>query len=586
MGTFPHAAPRVGILGCLAALVVFACLIGVGANTADAQELFVTNRSANSVTVYPRTAFGNLGPLRTIFGISTGLNGPMGVAQDVVHGELFVANNFGVSISVYPLGANGNVAPLRTISGLTFNPIGLAVDLVHDELFVVGAGTVRVYSRTASGDVPLRTVLGPFTQLNQASGIALDLIHDEMVIANAAGNIITTFPRTANGNVTPLRVIQGPNTGLNFVNGVALDLVNDEIFALSRSSSAVTVYPRTATGNVSPSRIIQGNNTGLNLPAGISLDLVDDELVVANTVGGLGQGSVTVYRRGASGNTFPLRTLFGQPTGLNFPDGVTLAAIPPLSAAVLPLSRSHQIGTFLTAFATIINSASFPAQQCFVALPANAPLGLGPFVIQTTDPTTNALTGTPNTPANIAGGEALQTFVFGFTPTAVIPETSLAMNFLCDNTVPAPFVAGVSELTLVTAATPVPDTIALIATVSGDGVVRIASASNTQVFAVGTSNVGAAGTIVVSADTGGTVLPVTLTVCETNSVGACLAPPASSVTVSYAAGSARSFGFFAAAHGSIVFDPAVNRVFVRLKESATLRGATSAAICTQPNTGC
>jgi hypothetical protein len=322
------------------------------------------------------------------------------------------------------------------------------------------------------------------------------------------------------------------------------------------------------------------------VPAGLSLDLVDNELVVANTAGGFGLGSVTVYPRGASGNTFPLRTLFGQPTGLNIPEGVTLTAIPPLSAAVLPLSRSHQIGTFLTAFATIINSASFPAQQCFVALPANAPAGLGPFVFQTTDPTTNAVTGTPNTPANIAGGGALQTFVFGFTPTAVIPETNLAMNFLCDNTLPAPFVAGVNELTLVTAGTPVPDTIALITTVSGDGVVRIASASGTQVFAVGTSNVGAAGTIVVSADTGGAVLPVTLTVCETNNLGTCLAPPAPSVTVSYAAGSARSFGFFAAAAGSIVFDPGVNRIFVRLKEGGTLRGATSAAICTQPNTGC
>ena len=324
----------------------------------------------------------------------------------------------------------------------------------------------------------------------------------------------------------------------------------------------------------------------MNSPGGLSLDLVDDELVVANTVGGLGLGSVTVYPRGASGNTFPLRALFGQPTGLNIPEGVTLTAIPPLSAAVLPLSRSHQIGTLLTAFATIINSASFPAQQCFVALPANAPLGLGPFVFQTTDPTTNAVTGTPNTPANIAGGGALQTFVFGFTPTAVIPETDLAMNFLCDNTVPAPFVVGVSELTLVTAATPVPDTIALITTVSADGVVRIASASDTQVFAIGASNVGAAGTIVVSADTGGIALPVTLSVCETNSLGACLAPPAPSVAISYAAGSARSFGFFAAAHGSIVFSPAVNRVFVRLKEGTTLRGATSAAICTKPNAGC
>jgi len=363
MGTFRHAAPRVGILACFAGMLALACVIGSSTNMVEAQELFVTNRSSNSVTVYPRTVFGSFGPIRAISGVSTGLNGPFGIAQDVVHGELFVANNFGVSVTVYPLGANGNVAPLRTITNLTFNPIALAVDLIHDELFVVGAGTVRVYSRTANGnDVPLRTILGPFTQLAQASGIVLDLIHDEMVVANASNNAITTFSRTANGNATPLRIIQAINTPLSFLNGVALDLVNDEILVTYQTSNAVAVYPRTGNGNVSPRRIIQGNNTGLNVPAGLSLDLVDDELVVANTVGGFGLGSVTVYPRGASGNTFPLRTLFGQPTALNVPQGVTLTAVPPLSAAVLPLSRSHQIGTFLTAFATIINSASFPAQ--------------------------------------------------------------------------------------------------------------------------------------------------------------------------------------------------------------------------------
>src|SRR5262245_18357553 len=169
MGTFRHTAPQFGVLGYLAALFILACVLTMGTGSGEAQELFVTNRSGNSVTVYPRTAFGNLVPIRTISGVSTGLNGTFGIAQDVVHGELFVANNFGTTVTVYPLCAGGNVAPLRTISNIPFNPIQLAVDLVHDELFVVGAATVRVYSRTASGNaVPLRTLLGPFTQLAQA----------------------------------------------------------------------------------------------------------------------------------------------------------------------------------------------------------------------------------------------------------------------------------------------------------------------------------------------------------------------------------------------------------------------------------
>jgi hypothetical protein len=255
----------------------------------------------------------------------------------------------------------------------------------------------------------------------------------------------------------------------------------------------------------------------------------------------------------------------------------------------LPLSRSHQAGAFITAFASIINFGAFSAQQCLLTPPANAPTALGPFIFQTTDPTTNATTGTPNTPANIVGQGGLQTFVFGFTPTGPIPETSLAMNFVCDNTVPAAVFAGVNDLTLVIDTKPVPDTIALISTVSGDGIVHIGP-TGTQFFAIGTANVGASGPIVVSADTGNQFFPpVTMTVCETDVVGACLAPATLSVTVQYAAGTTKSFAFFATAHGPILFDPAVNRIFARLKDSSppfTTRGSTSAAVCTTPNLGC
>ncbi len=576
-----------GPLGWIATVVILACWLGVVTDAAEAQdELFVTNRSGNSVTVYPRTAFGNAGPIRTILGGNTGLNGPAGIIQDVVHGELLVANSFGGTVTVYPLNANGNVAPLRTLNGFTFNPVQVALDLVHDEIFVVGAANVLVYSRTASGNAtPLRTLQGFLTQLAQASDISLDLIHDEMVIVNQASNLVSTFARTASGNTAPLRFIQGVNTLMAGSSGVALDLVNNEIFVTNNALSSVTVYPRTASGNVAPSRTIQGNFTGLSLPVGLSLDVVNNELVVTSSL-----NILSVFPRNASGNTFPLRTISGPSTSLNVPNFVTLTTNPPLFSSILPLSRSHQAGTFITAFATIINFGAFSAQQCLLTPPANAPAFLGPFIFQTTDPKTNAPTGTPNTPVNIVGQGGLQTFVFGFTPTGPILETSLAINFVCDNTVPAAFIAGVSDLTLVIDTKAVPDTIALISTVSGDGIVHINSPTGTQFFAIGTANVGASGSIVVSADTGNQPLPITLTVCETDVVGACLAPPTSSVTVpQYAAGTTRSFAFFVTATGSIVFDPAVNRIFARLTDPGapfTTRGSTSTAVCTTPNFGC
>ncbi len=255
-------------------------------------------------------------------------------------------------------------------------------------------------------------------------------------------------------------------------------------------------------------------------------------------------------------------------------------------AAVLPLSRSVQVGgAQATAFALILNTGSAVAANCQPAAPSSPPANLGAFTYQTTT-AANALSGTANTPANIAPG-AFQNYVFGFAPTGPIAETSLAMQFICDNVANAPQTPGVNNFFIVAEAGPVPDTIALISTISGDGVVRIASSSSTQLFAIGTSNVGGAtGSIVVSADTGGVALPLTLTVCETTGGSVCLASPAPTVTVNYLAGTNRSFAFFAQASGSIAFDPANSRVFPRLKQSGVTRGATSAAVCTMPNAGC
>jgi streptogramin lyase len=89
------------------------------------------------------------------------------------------------------------------------------------------------------------------------------------------------------------------------------------------------------------------------------------------------------------------------------------ASTSPLVAAVLPSSRSVEVGSTATAFATIINSGSSTASGCAVAPVTSVPAS---FVYQTTNPATNALTGSPNTPASIAAGGS-QSFVIAFTPT-------------------------------------------------------------------------------------------------------------------------------------------------------------------------
>jgi YVTN family beta-propeller protein len=250
-----------------------------------------------------------------------------------------------------------------------------------------------------------------------------------------------------------------------------------------------------------------------------------------------------------------------------------------LVAAVLPTSRSVQLGATPTAFATIINAGPDNASTCTITPATGIPAS---FVFQTTNPSTNALTGTANTPVNIAAGQP-QSFVIALTPTAAFAPTNVAFAFTCANAPgPAATITGVDTLNLSASTNPVPDIVALAA--SGDpGFVDIPGATGTGVFAVATVNLGIDATITAAANTGVANLPVTLTVCQTNSQsGACLAAPASSAATDIQSNATPTFGIFVTGSAAVANSPGVNRVFVTLTDSGgTLRGETSVAVRTQ-----
>lgn len=245
-----------------------------------------------------------------------------------------------------------------------------------------------------------------------------------------------------------------------------------------------------------------------------------------------------------------------------------------LFASVLPSSRSPQLGgTPATAFATIVNAGTATATGCQIAVLGDTGAS---FQYQTTDPSTNALTGTPNTPVDIPAG-ASQTFVIALTPGSTFPPFQVRFGFFCGNANPAPTFFGTDTLQYSASATPVPDVVALSMTPTNDGILHVQSQS---AFAVATANVGASGTITASATTGSTPLPLTLAICQTNpSTGACLAPPGSSVTVADAANGTPTFAIFGTGSGSIPFIPQTNRIFVQFADATgAIRGATSVAV--------
>jgi len=270
----------------------------------------------------------------------------------------------------------------------------------------------------------------------------------------------------------------------------------------------------------------------------------------------------------ASMHPFP-----GDP-GSTFTDVTNLG----LAAAILPSSRSVVVGSAATAFATVLNPSTQTAIGVTFALATPVP---GALTFQTTNPATNQPTGTPNTAVNIPGGGS-QTFLLSFTPNAVITPTLVQFNIGGTNTTPAASIPGVNTLLLSASSTATPDIVALVATSTNNGIVNV-PLGGTGAFSVAVSNAGAAGAITASPDTGTAVLPLGLSICQTDSNGSCMGTAAGSVTLTIGANGTATFAVFVNGMGQAVpLNPAASRIFVRFKDaSGATRGLTSVAVQTQ-----
>jgi len=298
------------------------------------------------------------------------------------------------------------------------------------------------------------------------------------------------------------------------------------------------------------------------------------------TDGGTGDGSATLSGTPGAGDVGDhavelVVTDSGVPAQSST-QSFTITVADPTVASILPGSRSAVVNAPVTAFATMINAGGLPLTGCAFAPTTSV---TADFLYQTTDPATNALIGTPDTPVDLAAGEA-QSFVFAFTPTVAFGATDISFDFSCDGAGVATEIPGVNTFILSASATPVADIIALAASATPGQVVLSGGAG---AFAVATANVGVAGTVQVSASTGGTVLPVTLSICQTDPVtSACVnpaVPTASPFDVTIGAGETPTFGVFVSSATPIAFDPAVNRVFFEVRnQGGEVVASTSVAV--------
>jgi subtilisin-like proprotein convertase family protein len=446
-----------------------------------------------------------------------------------------------------------------------------------------GTAAPKIYTRTIPGGLPITD--------NDLAGVTDTLtVPDDLEIDNLSFRIDNlTHPFTGDLAVM-LRAPSGYGTDLIFQRGLLLDP--------SGANFVNTVIDDAAVDDLNFTTSADAPFTGSFVPAFNSF-LWDLLGVESDPVGQLGrlkgsstQGDwklhVTDETQGDIG-TLTSWSLIVTPT--NFVCG---APPPPatvaLGSAVLPSSRSVQVGTTATAFATIVTAGTGTASTCSIAPITGIPAFVG---FQTTDRNTNALTGEPNTPVNIAAND-FQTFVIFVTPFAAFGPTDLQLSFDCNNTQPAPIVLGLNTLALSASTGPVPDIVALVATLSNDGIVNIRGVNGTGVFSSATVNVGAGALITASADTGAPVataaaanvtLPVNLFLCQTNpATGQCISAIGPTVTTQVNAGETPTFAIFVQGTGSTIpFDPANNRVFLRFKDAGNVtRGSTSVAVRTTP----
>lgn len=99
------------------------------------------------------------------------------------------------------------------------------------------------------------------------------------------------------------------------------DTVQHRIYVANSSSNSITEFKREASGDSAPVRTISGNATGLDSPSYVALDSAG-HLFVTNTAA----NSVTEYAKGVSGNPVPIATIVGAVTQLSFPQGIALDA--------------------------------------------------------------------------------------------------------------------------------------------------------------------------------------------------------------------------------------------------------------------
>ncbi len=185
-----------------------------------------------------------------------------------------------------PDAIGGMIQPIRSV----YDPFptfdGIALDTVNDKVVFSDENrhAMLVYDRTAgsfSNDVTdtYQYVFGPKTRLGFIAGVEVDPQRKEFyTVNNDGGDRMVVFSYGDNGNVAPRRTLLLPHQSWD----VSLAPKRDEIAVSVQQSNAFSVFARGASGGTPPLRTVRGLNTQLEDPHGIFFDEQHGEIIAAN----------------------------------------------------------------------------------------------------------------------------------------------------------------------------------------------------------------------------------------------------------------------------------------------------------------
>src|SRR5207248_147066 len=128
----------------------------------------------------------------------------------------------------------------------------------------------------------LRLIKGPSTKLSDVHGIAIDS-KNKLLYVNTWGNIsdpdiagsgkfepnaIVVYNMNADGDAAPLRTIVGPKTQLNWPGAMSVDSATGDLYVANDMGQSIIAFRSTDQGDTAPTRVVKGPKTKLSYPIG------------------------------------------------------------------------------------------------------------------------------------------------------------------------------------------------------------------------------------------------------------------------------------------------------------------------------